>query len=65
MDNRLDLTVDQIYQLGKKGSEDLQAGLERVYNATPLGPLASNMVNTVYGFNHRQTQLALPFNRDG
>jgi hypothetical protein len=65
MDNRLDLTVDQIYQLGKKGSEDLQAGLERVYNATPLGPLASNMVNTVYGINHRQTQLALPFNRDG
>lgn len=65
MDNRLDLTIDQIYKLGKKGSEDLQAGLERVYNSTPLGPLPSNIVNTVYGINHRQTQLALPFNRDG
>lgn len=64
MNNRLDLTIDQIYQLGKKGSEDLQAGLERIYNATPLGPLASNLVNTVYGINHRQTQLAMPFNRD-
>jgi hypothetical protein len=65
VDNRLDLTIDQIYKLGKKGSEDLQAGLERVYNSTPLGPLPSNIVNTVYGINHRQTQLALPFNRDG
>lgn len=65
MDNRLDLTIDQIYKLGSNGSEDLQAGLERVYNSTPLGPLASNMVNTIYGINHRQTQLALPFNRDG
>ena len=64
MDNRLDLTIDQIYQLGKNGSEDLAAGLERIYNATPLGPLPSNMVNTIYGINHRQTQLALPFNRD-
>lgn len=64
MNNRLDLTIDQIYQLGKSGSEDMQAGLERVYNATPLGPLASNLVNTVYGINHRQTPLALPSNRD-
>jgi hypothetical protein len=65
VDNRLDLTIDQIYQLGKGGDETLATGLERVYNATPLGPLPSNMVNTIYGINHRQTQLALPFNRDG
>jgi hypothetical protein len=65
VNNRLDLTIEQIYQLGNKDSEDLRAGLERVYNSTPLGPLPSNMVNTIYGINHRQTQLALPFNRDG
>lgn len=65
MNNRLDLTIDQIYKLGSGGNEDLQAGLERVYNSTPLGPLSSNLVNTVYGINHRQTQLALPFNKDG
>lgn len=64
MDNRLDLTIDQIYQLGKNGTEDLQAGLERVFLSTPLGPLSSNLVNTMYGINHRQTPLALPFNRD-
>ena len=64
MNNRLDLTIDQIYNLGSGGKEDLQAGLERVYNSTPLGPLSSNLVNTVYGINHRQTQLALPFNKD-
>lgn len=64
MENRLDLTIDQIYRLGKEDKEGILAGLERVYNATPLGPLPSNMVNTVYGINHRQTQLALPFNRD-
>lgn len=65
MNNRLDLTIEQIYELGKGGNESLNAGLERVYQSTPLGPLASNIVNTVYGINHRQTQLALPFNRDG
>lgn len=64
MNNRLDLTIEQIYELGSGGNESLQKGLERVYNSTPLGPLASNIVNTVYGINHRQTQLALPFNRD-
>ena len=64
MNNRLDLTIDQIYQLGSDGNADLRAGLERVYNSTPLGPLSSNLVNTVYGINHRQTQLALPFNKD-
>lgn len=64
MNNRLDLTIDEIYRLGKNGTEDIISGLEKVYNVTPLGPLASNLVNTVYGINHRQTQLALPFNRD-
>lgn len=64
MNNRLDLTIDQIYKMGKGDAEDIQTGLERVYQATPLGPLPSNMVNTIYGINHRQTQLALPFNRD-
>lgn len=64
MNNRLDLTIDQIYRLGSGDKSDIQAGLERVYNSTPLGPLSSNLVNTVYGINHRQTQLALPFNKD-
>lgn len=64
MNNRYDLTIDQIYNLGKNGTEEISAGLERIYNSTPLGPLASNLVNTIYGINHRQTQLALPFNRD-
>lgn len=65
MNNRYDLTIDQIYRLGKDDKEGILEGLERVYNSTPLGPLPSNMVNTIYGINHRQTQLALPFNRDG
>lgn len=64
MNNRLDLTIDQIYALSTEGREDLLMGLEKVYNTSPLGPLASNLVNTVYGINHRQTQLALPFNKD-
>lgn len=62
MENRLDLTIDQILEFGKKGS--LEEQLERVYQSTPLGPIDSNLVNTVYGINHRQTPAALPMNKD-
>lgn len=62
MENRLDLTIDQILAAGKAGSLDQQ--LQQVYQSTPLGPIDSNLVNTVYGINHRQTPLALPLNKD-
>lgn len=62
MENRLDLTIDQILEMGKKGT--LEEQLDRVYQSTPLGPVDSNLINTIYGINHRQTPAALPMNKD-
>lgn len=61
MANVQDLSIDDILKMS--GTPALEEQLERVYESTPLGPIHSNLVNTVIGINHRQIPLALPQNK--
>jgi len=62
--NRLDVSIDKIFKDGTNGNKEIEAGLREIYNSTPLGHINDNLVSTVWGINHRQVPLSLPFNRD-
>lgn len=56
--------IPTVKELLERHGDKYEKLMTQVYNSSPLGPIDSNLANTIYGLNHRQTPLALPQNRD-